>query len=291
MDSCQLEAPKSWDRKQGMGRLEGKVALVTGGGRGIGLSLVSQLAAEGAVIVVNDLDHQPAAEAVDRIRSAGGRAIACSGDVAAADFPDRFVATALQTFGSIDILVNNAGYIWNSSVATMTDAQWDAMQDVHLKAPFRIARALHGFLREQVARETAEGRRVYRKIVNVSSVSATHGAAKQAAYSAAKAGLLGLTRSLAREWGSLNVNVNCVAFGLVNTRLTQEIAGETRIAIGERSHRVGLTRSILDDLAARTPLGRGGTADEAAGAILLFCLPESNYITGQIIDVDGGGAL
>jgi 3-oxoacyl-[acyl-carrier protein] reductase len=274
-----------------MGRLEGRVALVTGGGRGIGQSLVMQLAAEGAAVVVNDLDAQPTQDAVDAVLASGGRAIACSGDVTADDFPARFVAAALQAFGGVDILVNNAGYIWNSSVAMTSDEQWDAMQDVHVKAPFRIARALHGFLREQTAREMAEGRRVHRKIVNVSSVSATHGAAKQAGYSAAKAGLLGLTRSLAREWGAMNVNVNCVAFGLINTRLTQEIAGETAIKIGERTHRVGLTRGILEDFTARTPLGRGGTTQEAAGAILLFCLPESNYITGQIIDVDGGAAL
>jgi 3-oxoacyl-[acyl-carrier protein] reductase len=274
-----------------MRRLEGRVALVTGGGRGIGLSLVTQLAAEGAAVVVNDLDAQPTQDAVDAVLASGGRAVACPGDVTADDFPARFVVLALQAFGGIDILVNNAGYIWNSSVAMTSDEQWDAMQDVHVKAPFRIARALHGFLREQTAREMAEGRRVHRKIVNVSSVSATHGAAKQAGYSAAKAGLLGLTRSLAREWGAMNVNVNCVAFGLINTRLTQEIAGETAIRIGERTHRVGLTRGILEDFAARTPLGRGGTTHEAAGAILLFCLPESNYITGQIIDVDGGAAL
>jgi 3-oxoacyl-[acyl-carrier protein] reductase len=274
-----------------MRRLEGRVALVTGGGRGVGLSLVTQLATEGAAVVVNDLDAQPIDDAIGLVQALGGRAIACPGDVTADGFPARFVATALEAYGGIDILVNNAGYIWNSSVASMSDAQWDAMQDVHLKAPFRIARALSGYLREQTAREAAEGRRVHRKIVNVSSVSATHGAAKQAAYAAAKAGLLGLTRTLAREWGSMNVNVNCVAFGLINTRLTQEIAGETAIQVGERTHRVGLTRSILEDLAARTPLGRGGTPEEAAGAILLFCLPESNYITGQIIDVDGGAAL
>jgi 3-oxoacyl-[acyl-carrier protein] reductase len=274
-----------------MGRLDGRVALVTGGGRGIGLSLVVQLAAEGAAIVVNDLDAQPTHDAADRIRASGGRAIACPGDVTAQDFPERFVASALQEFGTIDILVNNAGYIWNSSVASMTDEQWDAMQDVHLRAPFRISRALYPFLRERTAHEAAEGRLVHRKIVNVSSVSATHGAAKQAGYSAAKAGLLGLTRTLAREWGSMNVNVNCVAFGLIDTRLTQEISGETAIRIGERTHRVGLTRAILDDFAARTPLRRAGTTEEAAGAILLLCLPESNYITGQIIDVDGGAAL
>jgi len=274
-----------------MGRLEGRVALVTGGGRGIGQSLVQQLAAEGAAVVINDLDAEPTAAVVDLIRAAGGRAVACPGDVTSQDFPDNFIACALQAFGRIDILVNNAGYIWNSSVAAMSDAQWDAMQDVHLKAPFRITRALHGYLREATAREAAAGERVYRKIVNVSSISATHGSAKQAAYSAAKAGILGLTRTLAREWGSMNVNVNCVAFGLISTRLTQEIQGETAIMVGERTHRVGLTRAILDDLAARAPLGRGGTPAEAAGAILLFCLPESNYITGQIIDVDGGAAL
>ncbi|GGC92006.1 SDR family NAD(P)-dependent oxidoreductase [Chelatococcus reniformis] len=274
-----------------MARLTGRVALVTGGGRGIGASLVRQLAAEGAAVVVNDLDEGPAAESVAAIQAAGGQAVACAGSVTDADFPARFFETALTRFGAADIVVNNAGYIWNAGVGATTDEQWDAMQDVHLKAVFRIARAFEPVLRQQVAKDDAAGARHHRKFVSVSSVSGTHGAYKQISYSAAKAAVVGLTKSLAREWGRYNVNVNSVAFGLIGTRLTQEIRGETAITVEGRQHRVGLTRAILDDLAAHMPLGRPGRPDEAAGALLLFCLPESDYITGQVIDADGGAAL
>jgi 3-oxoacyl-[acyl-carrier protein] reductase len=272
-----------------MKKLEGRVALVTGAGRGIGLALARQLAAEGARLVINDLDEPVAAEAAQSLVAGGAEVQVCAGNVTAADFPKRFVGAALERFGSVDILVNNAGYVWNGPLAKLTDEQWDAMQDVHLKAPFRLLRELHPFLRSRVAEESAAGMRVQRKIVNVSSLAASRGLAGQAAYSAAKSGLFGLTRTLAREWGPMNVNVNCVAFGLIETRLTQEIKGETDILVEGRRHRVGLPRAALDDLKSRIPLRRAGTPEEAAGAILLFCLPESDYISGQVLEVDGGG--
>ncbi len=274
-----------------MGRLTGKVALVTGGGRGIGLSLVQQLAAEGAHVVINDLDAEPAEGAARSILEAGGSAVACAGSVTEAGFPRRFIGTALDRFGDVHILVNNAGYIWNGPLHKMIDEQWDAIQDVHLKAPFRILRELAGFLRPRVAEETAAGRRVQRKVVNVSSVSGTRGAVAQANYSAAKAGLIGLTRSLAKEWGPLNVNVNCVAFGLIETRLTQEIKGETSVDIEGRAYRVGLLKENLDEFRRLIPLGRFGTPAEAAGGIMLFCFPESDYVTGQVLEVAGGVML
>jgi 3-oxoacyl-[acyl-carrier protein] reductase len=271
-----------------MSRLEGKVALVTGAGRGIGLRLAHRLASEGARVVVNDLDPEEAEAAARSLREKGSAAIAHPGNVAHQDFPSGFIARALAEFGDIHILVNNAGYIWNGPLHKISDEQWDAIQNVHLRAPFRILRALRGFLDEQVAKERDDGLLVHRKVVNVSSVSATGGAAGQANYAAAKAGLHGLTRSLAKEWGPLAVNVNCVAFGYIETRLTQEIVGETAVMIEGVPRRVGLTRPMIEAIKHSTALGRAGTADEAAGGIMLFCLPESDYVTGQVLEVSGG---
>ena len=178
------------------------------------------------------------------------------------------------------------------------------MIDVHLGAPFRILRRLVRHWRATpLADPPADPRadpsadpisgqpRRHRKIVNVSSISGTHGAAGQVGYSAAKAGVVGLTLSLARELGPDRVNVNAVAFGLIETRLTQEIQGETNIEVEGQLRRVGLFRAALDDMYSRVPLRRGGTADEAAGAVVLLCLPEADYITGQVLEVDGGLAI
>lgn len=271
-----------------MKRLERKVALVTGGGRGIGLSLVRRLATDGAYVVVNDLDAEPAETAAREITEAGGQAVAYAGSVTDADFARGFIGTAIERFGDIHILVNNAGYIWNAPLHKISDEQWDAIQDVHLKAPFRILRELRAFLDVRVAQERQSGAVVQRKVVNVSSSSATGGSAGQANYAAAKAGLHGLTRTLAKEWGPLAVNVNCVAFGYIDTRLTQEIVGETTVTIEGTARRVGLTRPMIEAVKQRIALGRAGTPDEAAGGIMLLCLPESDYVTGQILEVNGG---
>jgi len=271
-----------------MTRLNGRVALVTGAGRGIGRSIAQKLAAEGARVLVNDLDAAEAEASASAIKEKGGVAVAYSGSVTSDDFPCGFIGAALREFGDVHILVNNAGYIWNGPLHKISDQQWDAIQDVHLKAPFRILRELRGFLDVRVAQERKNGTVIHRKVVNVSSVSATGGAAGQANYAAAKAGLHGLTRSLAKEWGPLAVNVNCVAFGYIETRLTQEISGETAVMIEGTARRVGLTRPMIEAIKERTAFGRAGTADEAAGGILLFCIPESDYITGQILEVSGG---
>jgi 3-oxoacyl-[acyl-carrier protein] reductase len=272
-----------------MKRLAGRVALVTGAGRGIGRSVALQLAGEGAKIVLNDLDHEPAREVVSLIEAHGGEARAVTGSVTDAQFPQRFIEGALDHFGAIDIVVNNAGYVWNSRIEVTSDEQWNAMIDVHLTAPFRIVRQVVQHWKQLAARDG--GAAFQRKIVNVSSISGTHGAAGQVGYSSAKAGLIGLTKSLARELGPLGVNVNAVAFGWIETRLTQEIRGETAVTVAGRDHRVGMTKAALDDLRNRVPLRRGGSPEEAAGSVLLLCLPESDYISGQIVDVDGGVAI
>jgi 3-oxoacyl-[acyl-carrier protein] reductase len=271
-----------------MGKLDGKVALVTGSGRGIGRAIVEKFANEGARIVVNDLDADPAHETVEALKKMGVEAAACVGNVTAPDFADRFVGTALKEFKGIDIIVNNAGYTWDDVIQKMSDEQWYAIIDCHMTAPFRILRAAYPHVKALHAADKEAGREVYRKIVNISSVSALNGNAGQMNYSSAKAGVIGMTRALAREWGRFNVNVNCVAFGLIHTRMTSADAhaGAT-VSIDGRDIRVGLNPDMLKSHAQRNPLGRGGTPEEAAGGVYLFCSPESNYITGQTIAVAG----
>lgn len=272
-----------------MGKLAGKVALVSGSGRGIGRSIAMKLASEGARVVVNDLDIDPAMATVDEIRALGGEAVACPGSVTATDFPDRFIKTAIDSFGGLDIIVNNAGYTWDSVIQKMTDEQWYAMIDVHLTAPFRILRAAQPVIRQLAKADAEAGREVFRKIVNISSVAGLGGNAGQANYAAAKAGIVGVTLTLAKEWGRMKVNVNCVAFGLIKTRLTEATAdAHAAIKVEGRDIRVGVNPQLMDMLERSIPLGRGGTPDEAAGAVYLFCTPESNYISGQTV-VCGGG--
>ena len=206
-------------------KLDGKVALITGSGRGIGRSIALKLAGEGAHIVVNDLDTEPAQETVEAIREAGGQAVACVGSVTAPDFAERFIGTATSEYKGLDIIVNNAGYTWDNVIQKMTDEQWYAMIDCHLTAPFRILRAAQPVIRALGKAETEAGQRVVRKVVNISSVAGLFGNAGQTNYSAAKAGIVGMTQTLAREWGRMNVTVNCVAYGFIKTRLTTSAAG------------------------------------------------------------------
>ena len=270
-------------------KLAGKTALVTGAGRGIGQAIALKLAREGANVVLNDLDAGPAQETVAAIEALGRRAVAVTGSVAAADFPARFVGAAVDTFGGLDILVNNAGFTWDNVIQKMSDEQWDAILDVHLKAPFRILRAASEVIRAAAKREAEAGTPVYRKVVNISSVSGTNGNAGQANYSSAKAGIIGLTKAMAKEWGRYKVTVNAVAFGVIETRLTAAPAhGGATIDIEGRQIAVGLNADAHKALERIIPLGRPGTVEEAAGAVYLFCLPESNYITGEVVTCGGG---
>ncbi|MDD0837650.1 SDR family oxidoreductase [Curvibacter sp. HBC61] len=270
-------------------KLDGKVALVSGSGRGIGREIALKLASEGARVVINDLDEAPALATVAEIEAAGGRAVACVGSVTDSGFAERFVQTGIDTFGGLDIIVNNAGYTWDNVVQKMSDEQWDAMLAVHLTAPFRILRAASAFIREAARQEAEADRVVFRKVVNISSTSGVYGNAGQANYAAAKAGINGLTKAMAKEWGRYKVNVNSVAFGLIKTRLTEAAAGgDASIDIAGQQIRVGVNPQILKNAEALIPLGRGGTPEEAAGAVYLFCIPESNYVSGQVL-VCGGG--
>jgi 3-oxoacyl-[acyl-carrier protein] reductase len=272
-----------------MQRLAGRVALFTGSGRGIGRALALKLARDGARIVVNDLDEAPADEVVRTIREGGGEAVACAGDVTAPDFGERFVETALRTFNGLDILVSNAGYTLDAVVQKMADDDFQKMLDVHVTAPFRIFRAAAEPIRAFARKEREEGREVFRKVVLVSSIAGTGGNAGQINYSSAKSALVGMTKTLSKEWGRYKVCANCVAFGLIETRMTRPYEDpESRVVIGNREIRAGLPAAALAAIPARIPLGRAGTPEEAAGGLYLFCIPESDYVSGQVLVVGGG---
>ncbi|MEU7145271.1 SDR family oxidoreductase [Nocardia sp. NPDC046473] len=273
-----------------MGTLDGKVAIVSGSGRGIGREIALKLASEGAKVVVNDLDAEPAKETVAAVAAAGGQAVSCVGSVTEDGFAERFVQTAVDEFGGLDIIINNAGYTWDSVIQKMTDEQWDAILDVHLKAPFRILRAAQPVIAAAVKQAKAAGEPVpCRKVVNISSMAGTGGNAGQANYSSGKAGVLGLTKALAKEWGRYNVTVNAVAFGLIKTRLTEAPAGTGgTIDVQGKEIKVGVNPNLLAAMEQMIPLGRGGTPAEAAGAVYLLCLPESDYVSAQTL-VCGGG--
>ena len=272
-----------------MKKLQGKIAIVTGSGRGIGQAIALKLASEGASIVVNDLDSGPADDTIAKVQALGSKAVACLGDVTAPDFGKRIVAAALETFGGLDIIVNNAGYAWDGVIQKMTDEQWQAMIDVHATAPFRILRAAADYIREASKKEKTEGRSFNRKVVNISSIAGLYGNAGQLGYSAGKAAVLGMTKTLAKEWGRYQVNVNCVAFGMIQTRMTQPLgSGDAVAKIGEREVKIGIQPEFIEFMNKMIPLGRGGTPEEAAGAVYLMCIPESDYITGEVLLASGG---
>ncbi len=274
-----------------MGKLTGKVAYVTGSGRGIGRAVALKLASEGADVVVNDLDREPADEVVNAITSAGGNALAVVGSVTEDGFAERFIDAGIDTYGGVDIIVNNAGYTWDSMIHKMSVDQFDAMIDVHLRAPFRILRAASGFIRNAAAEEAAAEREVVRKVVNISSVAGTGGNIGQANYSSAKSGVIGLTKTLAKEWGRLKVNVNCVAFGFIATRLTEATDEKKSVTVDGNEVALGIPSKVHQGFTRMIPMGRPGTVEEAAGGVYLFCVPESDYVSGQTVIVGGGVTL
>jgi 3-oxoacyl-[acyl-carrier protein] reductase len=269
-----------------MGLLDGKAAIVTGSARGIGRATAELFVREGAKVLINDIDGDVAEQAAGEIE---GEAAVFAGDLTKDGVPDELVAKANEAFGSVDILVNNAGYTWDGVIHKMTDEQFQAMLDIHTIVPFRMIRALAPTWREAAKAERGEGKEVFRKIVNVSSISGTMGNAGQANYSSAKAGVVGLTKTIAKEWGALKVNVNAVAFGFIETRLTQaKEKGEEIEAAGGEKVALGIPEQMRAMASAIIPLGRPASPEEAAGPVLFLCSEHANYVHGQVLNVTGG---
>jgi 3-oxoacyl-[acyl-carrier protein] reductase len=268
-----------------VGVLDGKAAIVTGSARGIGRATAELLAEQGARVLINDLDGDVAEQAASDI--AGDTAV-FGGDLTQPGVPDQLVQKAVDEFGRLDIVVNNAGYTWDGVAHKMTDEQFQAMLEIHTVVPFRIIRAAAPHLRDPAKKEREEGQEVFRKIVNVSSVSGTMGNAGQVNYSAAKAGVVGLTKTLAKEWGQFKVNVNAVAFGFVETRLTASKEEGGKIEMEGREIQLGIPEQMRAMASMMIPLGRPASPEEAAGPVFFLCSPWANYVHGQVLNVTGG---
>jgi 3-oxoacyl-[acyl-carrier protein] reductase len=269
--------------------LAGKAGVVTGAGRGIGRAIANKLGQAGASVLLADIDESVLEEAKAEVQNTGAKAEIISGDVTDSEFPEKAIDKLIQEFGSVDIIVNNAGFTWDSVIQKTTDEQFQAMLDIHVVAPFRILRAASLWIRETAKKENEAGARKTRKIVNITSISGIDGNPGQIGYASAKAAIIGLTKTLAKEWGRYNVTVNAVGFGLIDTRLIKPMEDEaTNISIGDKQVHVGMQAQVREQVIKQIPLGRLGTPEDAANAVFFFCSPLSDYVTGEVL-VCGGG--
>ena len=268
-----------------MGVLDDKVAIVTGSARGIGRATAEMLSSQGAKVLVNDLDGDVAVQTASEI---AGETTVYAGDLTREGAADELVKTAIDAWGRLDIIVNNAGYTIDAPIHKMSDDQFQKMLDIHNIVPFRVLRAAAPHLREPAKLEREQGVEVFRKVVNVSSISGTMGNAGQANYSSGKAGVVGLTKTLAKEWGQFKINVNAVAFGYIETRLTASKDSENVMEIGGEKVQLGIPDNLRQMAPMLIPLGRPGTPEEAAGGVFFLCSPWSNYVHGQVLNITGG---
>jgi 3-oxoacyl-[acyl-carrier protein] reductase len=268
-----------------MGVLEDKVAIVTGSARGIGRATAELLGEQGAKVLINDLDGDVAEQTASEL---DGDTLVFAGDLTDPGVPDQLVEKVIGEWGQVDILVNNAGYTLDAPIHKMSDEWFQKMIDIHSVVPFRMCRAVAPHMREPAKTEREEGREVFRKIVNVSSISGTMGNAGQANYSSGKSAVVGLTRTLAKEWGQFKINVNAVAFGYIETRLTASKTEENVAEIGGEKVQLGIPDQLRQMASMLIPLGRPGTPEEAAGAVFFLCSPWSNYVHGQVLNITGG---
>ena len=256
-----------------MGKLDEKVAVITGAARGIGKADALLFAKEGAVVFVSDIDEAPLMEVVKEINASGGKADGCAGDVTKLEDCQKVMDKAVEKFGKIDILINNAGLTRDSLIHKMTDAQWDICVGISLKGTFNCIKAASKYM----MKTEHNG-----KIINVASVAGLMGNVGQINYSAAKSGLIGLTKTVAREWGRFGVTCNVVAYGFVDTRLTREKETQQEQVAGEA---VGIPKKVRDMMLLQV---KPMTPEDAAKPVLFLASDDAAFITGQVLNVSSG---
>ncbi len=264
-----------------MALLEGKVAVVTGAGRGIGQATAVTFAREGALVLASDIDEEPLQETKKLIEEAGGKVLCVRADVRSREDCENMMKKAAEELGSgaIDILANIAGITRDRVIHKMSDEDWDFVIDVNLRGTFNCIRAVAPYMRDVAKKEVAEGKEYHRKIINTASTAALRGNPGQINYTAAKGGIIGITRTVAREWGPFYINCNCVAPGLTATRLTQP---------KKKGDEYGIPEELLKRTIESIPFKRAGTPQELANVYLFLASDLSNYVTGQVINVSGG---
>ncbi|HAZ31972.1 MAG TPA: 3-oxoacyl-ACP reductase [Dehalococcoidia bacterium] len=256
-----------------MGKLDGRIAVITGAGRGIGKADALLFAREGAMVVVSDIDEAPVMEVVEEIQAAGGQAAGCVGNVTEPEDCQRMMDMAVDRFGKLDILVNNAGLTRDAMIHKMTDTQWDMCIDISLKGTFNCIRAASKYMMKQ----SHNGR-----IINVASVAGLMGNVGQINYSAAKSGIIGLSKTVAREWARFGVTCNVIAYGFVDTRLTREREEQAETVGGEK---VGIPKKIRDLMLLQL---KPMEPEDAARPVLFLASDDAAFITGQVLNVSAG---
>lgn len=266
-----------------------QIILITGAAKGIGFAAARQFADLGAQVFINDLDADACAAAVHSIRTNGNTAWSIPGDVTDPASPELLIREVMDRCGQLNVLVNNAGFTWDGMLHKMTDKQWRRIQDVHTLAPFRLVRALAQVWRPLAKAEIAAGHpHPHRCIVNVSSTSGLHGNIGQINYATAKMGIIGMTKTIAREWGTFGIRCNAVAFGFIDTRLTRPADEGHSLTVDGEQVSLGIPENVRKAAFSTIPMGRPGTPDEAANGIILMASPLAGYITGHTLEVTGG---
>lgn len=253
-------------------RLKDKVALITGAGQGIGRATAKLFALNGAKVIINDLDEKMIIETKKNIKQVEGEAIGFQCDIRNKEKVTKMIENSISRYGRIDVLVNNAGITQDALIHKMSNEQWQKCFDINVNGAYNCIKAVSKHMMSRGG-----------NIINVSSISALDGIIGQTNYSAAKAALIGLTKALAREWAKYKVRVNAVAFGFVETRITEERKGEE--CLGQI---IGIPREIRIKYINKIPMGRFAKPEEAANAILFLASDESSYITGSVLNVSGG---
>ena len=269
--------------------LNNKTVLITGAAQGIGKAAALLFAKQGANVVINDIDDKKLFETKTEVERLGVKAATLTADLLDPKTPQMLINETIKKFEKLDILVNNAGFTWDKMAHKMSDETFSTILEMHNVVPFRLIKAASPFMRECGKQEKAAGQKPQdRCVINISSTSGLHGNAGQINYATAKMGIIGLTKTIAKEWGPFGVRCNAVAFGSIDTRLTQNKTEGHCITVKGQTVELGVPMNMKELASMICPLQYIASPEEAAGGIIMLALPYASYITGHTLEVTGG---